>query len=425
MLVPGEFPPDYLLPAYSGTYGEDGITIYGTDSGRVFEHDRSTGELSLLAELDAEITAIVASPEFAEDQVVVIGSAFGVGISGDGGSTWDPVGEVGRGITSLALSPDFGDDDTIWAGTTNGLYVTTDLETWNPVDPFDTSAFIEAVAAAPDDDATTLLVSVRGRGLFRSVDSGATFEPVAPELLAQQVVFNSFYHPTTEPIVFSPGFAEDRTVFGLAEDRIYRSTDGGDSWVTIEIPTTLHDPDVDPEAALLSVPRPPEVPDAGSSDGPDRRIETPIGTLTPIRIAFAAILCVGRGRSLVDQAAGAAEPVAGTTESPLVRDGRGGTGGVRGRRGDPGALRQRRSAFEGGVAVSPRERIRGDRHAEEWAQHVVPVPACDVHREQVVAPGEVVGDPGMMFLEQSTPTVRFDLEEDPVVLTRLPCVHDS
>lgn len=81
MLVPGEFPPDYLLPAYSGTYDEDGITIYGTDSGRVLEHDRNTGELSLLTELDAEITAIVASPEFAEDQVVVNGSAFGVGIS--------------------------------------------------------------------------------------------------------------------------------------------------------------------------------------------------------------------------------------------------------------------------------------------------------------------------------------------------------
>jgi hypothetical protein len=38
------------------------------------------------------------------------------------------------------------------------------------------------------------------------------------------------------PIQFSPTYARDRTIFGMAQDDIVKSTDGGDSWEVLHLP---------------------------------------------------------------------------------------------------------------------------------------------------------------------------------------------
>lgn len=89
---------------------------------------------------------------------------------------------------------------------------------------------IEEVAASPNYRSDkTLLVSVRDHGLFRSDDAGAHFHEAARELLEENTVFSLSYNPTSPAIVFQsqqcPG-----VVFGVCEDRIYRSGDAGKSW---------------------------------------------------------------------------------------------------------------------------------------------------------------------------------------------------
>ena len=279
-----------------------------------------------------------------------------------------------------------------------------------------------------------MLVSAAGLGLFRSTDHGERFEAIAPELLSDQVVFNSFYHPTTEPIVFSPTYGQDQTIFGLAEDRVYRSSDGGDSWTTIVLPVTTHDIDAPPPVPLLKSARPNitvaenDAGDTVTACG-DSRILTPIGSLTVKRIAFAVVAVTARRRVL------AVDPVARPRrgEPTPARAARVGSGSVSacsyssgpcssspaetaaaparvGRRVPTGSVRL------GDVAMPPRERILGRVHAEKRAQLLVAVPRRDVHHQQVVTTDEVALDAFVVFEEQVAPALRFDLQEVPVVL---------
>ena len=48
-----------------------------------------------------------------------------------------------------------------------------------------------------------------------------------------------FWPPTTA-IKFSPSYSLDRTIYGVSETKLFRSTDGGDTWVNVVIPTSQH-----------------------------------------------------------------------------------------------------------------------------------------------------------------------------------------
>jgi hypothetical protein len=116
---------------------------------------------------------------------------------------------------------------------------------------------IEAVAISPDFARDgTLLVSAEGDGLFRSTDRGATWSPTGEDLLRKDLVLSNFYHATAEPLVFSPDFARDRTVFGFDGTTLVRSTDAGATWTTMARPITRHDTSRDSApAALEETPR--------------------------------------------------------------------------------------------------------------------------------------------------------------------------
>jgi len=86
----------------------------------------------------------------------------------------------------------------------------------------------------------TVLVSVQGRGLFRSVDGGASFAPVASGLLADQQVFGNFSKPTASALVFSPDYGTDTTVFGYSGTNLLKSIDGGASWEYLAIRRYSH-----------------------------------------------------------------------------------------------------------------------------------------------------------------------------------------
>ena len=302
--------PDYLIPAFSPEFSVDRTIFLGTDGGKVYRYDDTRDDLSKLGQVDREITAMVTSPGFADDQTLLAGTARGVLISKDGGERWASSGGISHRVTSLAISPAFPEDGRAWTGTEAGLFATDDRgESWSLVEgvPFDQQDQIEAVVVSPAfDDDGTILMSVKGRGLFRSIDEGRSFEAIAPELLEDQIVFGSFYHPTSEPIVFSPDFAADRTVFGIAEERVFRSTDAGSTWTTLEVPLDLHDIEAAAPAPLLENPR-----HEHRRDGNGGGFDTPFGQ-TSVRRVIAAVgaglLCFfvlsfarWRGRLIVDR----------------------------------------------------------------------------------------------------------------------------
>ena len=123
----------------------------------------------------------------------------------------------------LAISPNYQQDRTVFAGTAKGLFVTQDGGTsWRklPGTAYGGDNYIETIALSPNYQSDrTLLVSVRGQGLFKTVDGGTTFTRSGDYL--------------TGPIEFSPAYSIDRTIFSSSGAELNKSTDGGDTWQTV------------------------------------------------------------------------------------------------------------------------------------------------------------------------------------------------
>lgn len=269
LLVEGENPPDYTLWAFSPDYAADQTIILGSSRGKVFRSTDAGVHFTKIGEAGVPISAIVASPAFGSDQTLIAGTSAGVQRSTDGGQSWERIGLGTTQVTSLALAPDFAESGRIFVGTMAGLF-TTDGSTWTPVTGagLDPAAPIEAVAVSPElEDDGIVLVSVRGRGLFRSVDGGVQFNPTGTELVEDNVVLGNFYHRSTDAIQFSPSFSRDRTVFGTAETSLYRSTDAGETWERLVLPVSTHDMAVDASPSpLLPMIDPADHQQAGADD---------------------------------------------------------------------------------------------------------------------------------------------------------------
>lgn len=243
VLVGETFPPDYLIPAFSPDFTEDRTIFAGTDGGQFLRWEAGQPP-EKVSDVGPEILSVAVSPGLAEDGTIIAATKEGISRSTDEGETWEHIEGTPKGLTSMSMSSGFPDDGTAFAGTANRLIVTRDGgDTWRDVqsDALGERPYVEAVVTAPDfHESGIVLVSLRGRGLFRSTDGGETFSQAGTDLLADNVVLASFYHSTSEPIVFSPDFAEDQTVFGMAQDTVYRSTDGGESWAALDIPRATH-----------------------------------------------------------------------------------------------------------------------------------------------------------------------------------------
>ena len=83
-------------------------------------------------------------------------------------------------------------------------------------------------------------MSLRGKGLFKTVDGGTTFTQVGDDLSNHNHSLANMYGfwPPVTPIQFSPSYSLDRTIYGVSETNVFRSTDGGNTWVNLPIPTS-------------------------------------------------------------------------------------------------------------------------------------------------------------------------------------------
>ena len=172
----------------------------------------------------------------ANEMTVLVGTVGqGVMRSTDGGETWRRVG-IDQGIHSdalvRALTNDSRRPEIVYAGTDRGLLRSQDAgETWQLVDSPLSSYCVWALAIDPVDAE----IMLAGTGtptpatIFRSTDGGKSWEQRPVEVAETCPAVGI---PRVTGIAIDPENPLSIWV-GLEVDGVRRSTDGGDSWVTI------------------------------------------------------------------------------------------------------------------------------------------------------------------------------------------------
>ena len=90
-------------------------------------------------------------------------------------------------------------------------------------------SYVVAMAISPDyANDGILIVSVKGRGLFKTDNSGKTFTEIGPSIVdtGQSIEF----------ITFSASYATDGTIYAASEEELLLSTDKGATWTVIDRP---------------------------------------------------------------------------------------------------------------------------------------------------------------------------------------------
>lgn len=172
--------------------------------------------------------ALSVSPNFAADQTLYLltGADHLTWRSTDGGHSFAPVGGwwSERDVSVLVFSPTFDQGHTIFAGVVgSGLYRSTDSgASWDLVLAGDVR-----LAALPHSFAIEgIALAIGGTGvLWRSADFGVSWTPIGAFTLGSPGRFSA---------AFSPTFATDRVVMvaSSADPGPWRSMDGGLTWET-------------------------------------------------------------------------------------------------------------------------------------------------------------------------------------------------
>ncbi len=233
--------------AFSPTFEQDGTVFSTNQAGLVFRSTNGGESFELLAETAPQSgndsPSTVLSPNFAEDRTLFSTGEQGIYKSEDAGQNWElltadtPLENAGGLL--LAISPEFPQDSTLWVGSRKGLYRTTDGgQSWTAITGSDygKNAYVEAIAVSPNyGQDGTVMASIRGKGLFKSTDSGSSFRKIDKGKLTFARLNN--VPSAGKALQFSPNYAQDNTIFGFGSARteIYRSTDGGDTWEVLPI----------------------------------------------------------------------------------------------------------------------------------------------------------------------------------------------
>lgn len=249
---------DYWYTAFSPAYPDDPTIVLASHRGKVLVSTDYGATFARRADLEQAVTSLALSTTFDQDQTLAVGTDDGVRVSVDGGSSWEPAAGIPDGTVIRSLVAPAGSASATWiAGTSTGLYQSS-ASGFSPigVDTVDAAADVLTVAVSPAfaDDAT-LLITVRGRGLFQSLDGGATFASISPGLLDDQHLLTPAFRSAASPVAFSPAYAEDGTIFGISGVNVFRSTDRGASWTTIDVPVNTHSTDpADAPAPFVQLP---------------------------------------------------------------------------------------------------------------------------------------------------------------------------
>ncbi len=232
--------PDYMndQTMYLGCR-KDGL-IRTEDAGYSWSTSISADDMA-----GGSLVSVRFSPDFPVDRSIFLADSRGnFARSENNGISWrlitNGLSRRFYGGTEINISPGFSRDNFLLASTANGLYGSLTRGTgWGPLPDISSPVaygVIEAAAFSPDFvQDKTILVSVRGEGLFRSVDASLSWQPVAGSLIENGHLLSGF--------VFSPDFKNDGVIIAYAHDHLFRSRNRGDTFELFDLPFIRHDDD--------------------------------------------------------------------------------------------------------------------------------------------------------------------------------------
>jgi len=170
------------------------------------------------------VRKIAVSPGYAQDQTLFVAGDGGLFRTTDAGTNWVLV--TTKPMRSMVLSPNYSTDHTLFVVTSsNGIEMSTDSgkSFKNVPAPANLKSTLDYIAISPNYtvDKTLLLGGGGNDGIFESTNAGGSWTSVTSGLSIVNVTC----------IVFSPGFATDKTVFATSKGSgLFKSTTGGTSW---------------------------------------------------------------------------------------------------------------------------------------------------------------------------------------------------
>lgn len=202
-------------------------SVFAGVSGGVFRSSDGgeTWQATALSSPPPTITALVISPNYIEDGILLAGTMEdGVFRSRDRGSSWSVwnFGLLDLNVLCLAISPDFAEDETLFAGVDSGIFRSTNGgRAWREVNlPFGFDPVISLKLSPNYAQDGILFAGTESQGLWRSADRGATWTRLGEDVIDTPV--NS--------IVLAVDFTNDPSILVLLESALYLSRDGGQQW---------------------------------------------------------------------------------------------------------------------------------------------------------------------------------------------------
>jgi photosystem II stability/assembly factor-like uncharacterized protein len=188
--------------------------------------------------------------------VGAVGFGGGVWHSPDGGDNWNRIRDpfpLGSQVRGIAVYPD--NPNRILAGSEHGVYRSEDCgatweKMWSPMEGMP----IWSIAIDPQNT-NNIFVGIKPAALFRSQDGGQSWSKLSVQM-AQECHIGP---PMVTMLMVDP--QDSRTVWaGVEVDGVYRSLDGGDTWthITTGVHPDIHGMAISPgeeNKVLFSTPR--------------------------------------------------------------------------------------------------------------------------------------------------------------------------
>ncbi|MDY6876452.1 MAG: hypothetical protein SWK90_09670 [Chloroflexota bacterium] len=241
--------PFATVLAISPDYASDNTMYFGTRYHGIYKSvDGGLNPTVIWDGLGRTITSLAISPDYTSD-ATLFASVRGAGVykTVDGGDTWQPANDgltfieawqspTAHQITEkdirLVISPNYQADQTVFAASSEGLFKTTDRgKSWQELeDPaYGEDGYIIGMAISPNyENDETLVVSIRGKGLFTSGNGGIIFTGTGSGLIDN--------NHEIEYIEFSASYATDNTIYAASDAELFKSIDGGNTWEIITRP---------------------------------------------------------------------------------------------------------------------------------------------------------------------------------------------
>jgi photosystem II stability/assembly factor-like uncharacterized protein len=247
------YPSDLVLsPAFS----KDSTIFFTTRRHGIFAHQLDKDSTRLINEDIGMTSSFVVSPSYGYDSTLFAAErGRGVFISTDGGSTWKTINNgihflkeweeafnqnvdyktiIGSRNYSLILriSPDYANDRTLFLFCGEGVYKSMDSgKHWDKLfisERIRNNLILDLAVSPNYVTDKTIMISVKGNGLFKSNDGGKTFSPIGRDLVAQNhEIFG---------IAFAPLNAPGNIIVARSEENLFLSENGGVTWQHVKRP---------------------------------------------------------------------------------------------------------------------------------------------------------------------------------------------